>query len=79
MLAELDTTLLGIIAALIAGQTFILKWLMARSDRVVDSLGDAVASFKSFEKEEVTIHANIVETQLEIIRLLKEIRPPSLP
>ena len=68
-MAELDTTLLTIVASMIGTGVVVLRWLMARNDKMWDWM----------RKEEEEVHAKILEsldsitkTQLEIIQLLKE-------
>jgi hypothetical protein len=69
ILAELDTTLLAIVGTMIGAGVVVLKWLMSRTDKMWDWI----------KHEEETVHTKILETlavitqtQLEIIRILKD-------
>ena len=83
MIAALATdspaTLVTIIGLLVTGQTIVIRWLMSRSDRLVDSLTQAVQSFQAFERQEDEVHNKItsslermVATQERILAILAE-------
>ena len=54
-------THLGIIVSLIACQTLFLKWLMTRSDKLIDSLTLAVKAFDEFRKRDSLLHKEIID------------------
>lgn len=64
--------MLAVIVGLIGTQTIVIKWLMTRSDRLIENrdkmmhealrhLSEAVDRFKEFEKEEDAVHSLITE------------------
>lgn len=63
-----EPTLLALIATLIASQTLVVKWLMARSDKLVQHLANAVATFQSFEATEDAVHASITTALADLSR-----------
>jgi hypothetical protein len=68
---DITQTLLGLIASLIGAGIWVVKSLLARSDRLIeardkqigvtiDTLGKAVDSFRHYQREETEAHAKIL-------------------
>jgi len=79
--SESPVTLVAIIGLLVTGQTIVIRWLMSRSDKLVDSLTAAVQSFQAFERQEDEVHRQItqslerlVATQERILALLQSMK-----
>ena len=53
----------------------IVRWMMARLDKMIDSFQSAVVTFGDYEAEGRAAHNVIIEQQKRILDSIKEIAP----
>jgi hypothetical protein len=65
-----------------AAVLLVVRWMMSRFDRMIDSQDRAVAAMKSaidafqrFQSIEEETHARLIETQREILDQIRELKP----
>lgn len=68
---------IAVVVGVLGTQTVVIKWLMARSDNLIDRLGSAVDAFQAFERTESLMHEKLLDglrtlatTQQEIVKKL---------
>ena len=57
-----------------AAVLLIVRWMMSRMDRLIDSMQVSISTFQKFQENEEKTHADLIETQREILEQVKELR-----